>query len=338
MNVVYIHSDEADAGKTALAVTLADLLRREGASVAVVKPISLRGAQAGDPDPDIYEKLLGQVGGTAPVPAAQGKLSATVLGQITDSCKEAGDGRDVLIVEGSSGVTTDAARQIVEALDAAVLGITRHVHSKDSDDLAGWPSAFGDRLIGVVINGRTQYQSTELEAHFLPALDALGIKSLGVVPEDRTLVSATVEQIVQHLGGRYLQGEEYGDRVIEHFLVGGMGLDWGVLYFGIRENKTVIVRGNRPDIQMAALHTPTSCLILTNGVEPVEYIVNEADLEEVPIVVVDSNTLDTMAELNTLQDRVGFDHAQKVECFRELLRKNVDLDPIFERLGAGVSV
>jgi hypothetical protein len=338
MNVVYIHSDGPGAGKTALAATLADLLRREGASVAVVKPISRGDVNAADTDSAVYEKLLGQTSAPTPVPAAQGKLSATVLGQITDSCKEAGDGKDVLIVEGSSGITTDAARQIVEALDAAVLGITRHVHSKEPDDLADWPSAFGDRLIGVVINGRTQYQSTELEANFLPALNALGIKSLGVVTEDRSLVSATIDQIVEHLDGRYLQGEEYGDRVIEHFLVGGMGLDWGVLYFGIRENKAVIVRGDRPDIQMAALHTPTSCLILTNGVEPVEYIVNEADLEEVPIVVVDTGTLDTMAALNTLQDSVSFDHAQKVERFRELLRENVDLDPIFERLGVGVAV
>lgn len=336
MNVTYIHSDEPNVGKTALVVTLADLVRQEGASVAIVKPISRGDAEAEDPDPGIYERLFGQTGGTAPVPAAQGKLSSTVLGQITDFCKKAGDGNDVLIVEGSSGITVDSARQIVEALDAIVLGVTRHTQGKDANDLADWPSAFGERLIGVVVNGRTQYQSTEIETNFLPALDALGIKSLGVVAEDRGLLSASVDQIVGHLGGRYLHGEEYGDRLVQHFLIGGMGLDWGMLYFGIRENKAVIVRGDRPDIQMAALHTPTSCLILTNGVEPVEYIVNEADLEEVPIVVVDSNTLDTMAALNTLQDRVGFDHAQKVERFRELLRENVDLNPIFERLGVGV--
>ena len=117
-----------------------------------------------------------------------------------------------------------------------------------------------------------------------------------------------------------------------------MGLDWGVLYFGIRENKAVIVRGDRPDIQMAALHTPTSCLILTNGIEPVEYIVNEADLEEVPIVVVDSTTIDTMAALNTLQGGVGFDHTAKVDRFRVLLQENVDLGKVLERLGVGAAV
>ena len=157
------------------------------------------------------------------------------------------------------------------------------------------------------------------------------------MPENRKLVSSTVNQIVEHLDGRYLEGSEYGDRIIEHFLVGGMGLDRGTLYFGIREDKAVIVRGDRPDIQMAALHTPTSCLILTNGAEPVEYIVHEAELEEVPIVIVDTDTLDTMKALRTLQERVRFDHPDKVERFGALLRENVDLGPVFERLGVGVA-
>ena len=218
------------------------------------------------------------------------------------------------------------------------LGLTQHVHGKDADDLSEWPAAFGERLIGMVVNGRTQYQGTAVETEFIPALEALGIRTLGVVPEDRKLVSATIDQIVECLEGRYLQGEEHGDRIIEHFLVGGMGLDRGTLYFGIREDKAVIVRGDRPDIQMAALHTPTSCLILTNGAEPVEYIVHEADLEEVPIVIADTDTLDTMKALRTLQDGVRFDHPDKVERFGALLRENVDLGPVFERLGVGVAV
>ena len=157
------------------------------------------------------------------------------------------------------------------------------------------------------------------------------------MPEDRKLVSSTIDQIVEHLDGRYLQGDEFGDRIIEHFLVGGMGLDRGTLYFGIREDKAVIVRGDRPDIQMAALHTPTSCLILTNGMEPVEYIEHEAELEEVPIVIADTDTLDTMKALRTLQERVRFDHPDKVERFGALLRENVDLGPVFERMGVGVA-
>ena len=260
------------------------------------------------------------------------------MDRVAERCRQAAGDSDVLIVEGSARISNEAARELVDALDAGVLGITQHVHGKDANDLSEWPAAFGDRLIGVVVNGRTEYQGTAVETEFIPALEALGIRALGVVPEDRKLVSSTIDQIVEHLDGRYLEGSEYGDRIIEHFLVGGMGLDSGTLYFGIREDKAVIVRGDRPDIQMAALHTPTSCLILTNGTEPLEYIEHEAELEEVPIVIADTDTLDTMKALRTLQERVRFDHPDKVERFGALLRENVDLGPVFERLGVGVAV
>ena len=323
MNALYVISDEAGAGKTALAVSLASLVRREGWSAVVVNPFVGKR--------DVYVELLDQSGDTSPPP------SISDSAEVAEWCRQAGSGSDDLIVDGSSEVDVATAGQLVEALDASVLGVTRHVHGKDADGLSPWASTFGERLIGVVVNGRTQYQGTEVETEFIPALDALGIRSLGVVPEDRRLLSSTINQIVEHLNGRYLQGEEHGNRIIEDFLVGGMGLDRGTLYFGIRENKAVIVRGDRPDVQMAALHTPTSCLILTNGTEPVEYIVHEAELEEAPIVVVDTSTLDTMAALNGLQDGAGFDHADKVERFGALLRENVDLGAVFETLGVGVA-
>ncbi len=325
MNAIYLLSDEAGAGKTALAVTLASLARSERAPAVVVNPFD-------DIHDEFYGKLLGQVE-SDPTPAS----TSDPMERVADRCRQAAGDSDVLIVEGSARISIEAAQELVDALDAGVIGITQHVHGKDADDVSEWSMAFGDRLIGVVVNGRTEYQGTAVETEFIPALEARGIRTLGVVPEDRKLVSSTVDQIVEHLEGRYLQGEEYGDRIIEHFLVGGMGLDRGTLYFGIREDKAVIVRGDRPDIQMAALHTPTSCLILTNGTEPVEYIVHEAELEEVSIVIVDTDTLDTMKALRTLQERVRFDHPDKMERFGTLLRENVDLGPVFERLGVGAA-
>ena len=325
MKAIYLFSDEAGAGKTALAVTLASLIRREGGSAVAVNPFV-------GSDGDIYAELLGQSVDAGEPPS----ISDSVDG-VAEWCRQAGSGSDVLIVEGSSDVDAQTAGQLVETLDAVALGVTRHFHGKDANGLSAWASTFGDRLIGVVVNGRTQYQGTEVETEFIPALDGLGVKALGVVPEDRRLVSSTIDQIAEHLNGRYLQGEEHGNRIIENFLVGGMGLDRGTLYFGIREDKAVIVRGDRPDVQMAALHTPTSCLILTNGTEPVEYIVHEAELEEAPIVIVDTSTLDTMAALNTLQEGAAFDHPDKVERFGALLREHVDLGAVFERLGVGVA-
>ena len=108
------------------------------------------------------------------------------------------------------------------------------------------------------------------------------MRVLAAIPEDRRLLGVTAGQIADHLGGSFLSWEEKRDNFVEHYLIGGMVLDWGVLYFQQFDNKAVIVRGNRPDLQMAALRTPTSCIVLTGGYPPIQYVSYEAGEEEVP--------------------------------------------------------
>ena len=164
-------------------------------------------------------------------------------------------------------------------------------------------------------------------------MESRGLASLGVIPEDRSLLGVTVGQVASHLKGRYVVGEVLADSLVQHFLVGGFGMDSGLEYFGLRDNKAVIVRGDRPDVQMAALQTPTTCMVLTKGIEPIEYVLNEAELEEVPVVVVESNTLDTMAALSAVQDLARFDHPAKLARYVELLEEHVDVGAILSGLG-----
>ncbi|MQF49076.1 hypothetical protein FIM08_04180, partial [SAR202 cluster bacterium AC-647-N09_OGT_505m] len=105
-----------------------------------------------------------------------------------------------------------------------------------------------------------------------------------------------------------------------------------VLYFERFANKAVIVRGDRPDIQMAALGTPTSCIVLTGGHSPIQYVSYEAGEEEIPLIQVEADTLSTAAALESLQDISTFDHPLKQEQFRELMSQHGDLDALYQSL------
>ena len=106
--------------------------------------------------------------------------------------------------------------------------------------------------------------------------------------------------------------------------VGDCGAD-GAL--GIHDNRAAIVRGDRPDLQMSALSAPgrTACLVATNGIAPIEYVRYEAEQEETPIIMVETDTLDTMDRLDTLIDGSRFDHPRKQERFAALLTEHLDL-------------
>ena len=94
------------------------------------------------------------------------------------------------------------------------------------------------------------------------------------------------------------------------------------------------MRGDRPDVQMSALTTSTQCLVLTGGIDPIEYVLYEAELEEVPIAVVPSETLDAMAALDDLfRPRTVRPPGEARTPHRAGARAEVDVDALYGQLG-----
>ena len=326
MTVVYVASDEEGAGKTALCATLAHTVEQQGKSVSVLKPVPGAGLTPdSDPDADIYRKLLGKAGEGWPLRLTRRGITPTALEKIGAVVAQVSDGADLVMVEGSSGLSVEESERVAASLDARLLVVARYQHELRGAQLKQWQAVFGDRLLGFVINGLTRYMGTDARMDVLPSMEAEGLVCFGIIPEDRRLLGVTVGQLAEHLEGRFITCEEKADSLVEYFMVGGMGMDPGELYFRVRENKAVIVRGDRPDVQMSALATPTVCMVLTNGIEPVEYVKYEAEQEGVPLVVVPTDTLGTMDALATLMDRTRFDHPLKLTRFAELLEAHVDL-------------
>jgi BioD-like phosphotransacetylase family protein len=247
--------------------------------------------------------------------------------------KALADKNQVVLVEGSNALSSGDGRRLAEALDAKVLAVVRHRHTLDATALGSWPAMHGDRLLGFLFNQRGRYLDTEVKISLLPSLASAKLKSFGVIPEDRALLAVTVGQIADHLGGRFVTDENNLDGLVEYFMVGGWTLDEGRLYFETRQNKAAIMRGDRPDIQMAALSTPTVAMVCTQGLEPIEYVKYEAQEEGAAVMVVPTGTVATMEALNTLQEKAGFGHPAKLRRFTELLERHADVKGLVAALG-----
>ena len=338
MATLYVASDKPRAGRTALCVTLAQHLRQDGRQVAAFKPFhSPANGSDGDPDAAI---LAAAAGATAPGDAWPIPVSQDATPDVTRAMTafgEATGGADVSVVEGLSGfdgATGEASSRLAREMDATVIAVIAYREGIGLEEARAARQLFGDRLAGVVINGVTRYKSREASEQLAPRFQAANARVLATIPEDRRLLGVTAGQIADHLGGRFLDWEEKRDNFVEHYLIGGMVLDWGVLYFQRFENKAVIVRGNRPDLQMAALRTPTSCIVLTGGHPPIQYVSYEAGEEEVPLIQVDTDTLETAAALESLQERSQFDHPLKHAQFRDLMSRHADWDALLGALAS----
>jgi BioD-like phosphotransacetylase family protein len=320
---------------------MAHSLSQQGRKVALFKPFHMQ-AQAGEMDADgqiLRQAANVQRSDPTPWPMAlsqDGDLRRLPVEQALGAFGEATAGTDVAIVEGLSGLADpigSVSNHLAGKMDALVVVVIGYTLDLAVEDVIRAKLIFGDRLAGVVINGVTRYKLRETKAQLTPEIEAEGVKVLATIPEDRRLLGVSVGQLAQHLDGKFLNWEEKSDNLVEHFLIGGLILDWGVLYFERFSNKAVIVRGDRPDIQMAALRTPTSCIVLTGGHAPIQYVHYEAGEEEVPLIQVEADTLSTAAALESLQEKSLFDHPMKQAKFRELMSQHGDWEALYRSLG-----
>ena len=319
MSILYVVSDRQGAGKTALCASLAYLLRAQGKTAAAFKPVA---DGASDNAAAIYAALLGAA---TPPPS-----DADAVDAFAAAAQRLQNDNEIVIAEASNNLTATQSQRIAEALDARVLALVNFDAALSAADVAAVAAPFGERLIGYVVNNLTQYMRTQAQTELVPAIAAAHTPPaavFGLVPEDRRLLGVSVTQLAAHLEGEFVQDEGDAECLVEYLMVGGMSLDPGEYYYGIHDNRAAIVRGDRPDLQMSALSAPgrTACLVATNGIAPIEYVRYEAEQEETPIIMVATDTLDTMDRLDTLIDGSRFDHPRKLERFAALLTEHLDL-------------
>lgn len=343
MPVLYVTSDRPAVGKTALISALAAEFSSSNANLAYFKPFSY----TPEDDPDVafvHRDVLpdsNQADQTTPMPMpdaieagwSASEEAAEAAERLRESVRTLTEEATHVLVEGPSLLTPDGEPSLVsitvaDLLDAAVVLLVHFRPGLDAEEIAGMCEPFGGRLSGVVVNSVSHFRQRKLRQEMGKSLESRGIRFLGAIPEDRLMLSPTVDQIALHLGGQWVLGQEKSQALVEQFLIGGNIMDAGETYFGRQEKKAVIVRGDRPDIQMAALVAPTTCLVLTGGHQPIQYVHHQAEVEEVPLLVVETDTMATLQAIETVLTRVSTYHTEKVARFGELLQSNTDLGAI----------
>ena len=332
-SVLYITSDRTGAGKTTLCTAIAHKLINLGKTVSVFKPLSAE-TNNGQDERGTYKDLVNLATSKWPIAVPEKGIDAHIIKEICVTADQVKGSNDILIVEGLPTISIEDTNRIIEALDATLLSVVEYSSELSPSNLEGWSKIASDRFVGIVINKMTIYASTDLNHNVLIDLQKREVPVLGVIPENRTLLGVSVKQLADYLGGKLIDfGNDSGD-LVESVMVGGMWMDAGEVHFGLRNDKAVIVRGDRPDIQMAALGTSTSCLVLTGDIEPIEYVLNEARESETPIITVATDTLSTMENISELPRTALFDHSKKLREFSLLLDNHVELESIYQKLGA----
>jgi BioD-like phosphotransacetylase family protein len=258
--------------------------------------------------------------------------------KILEAFETVSKGKDVVLIGGAG--TLEAGKllnvsgfDLIQKLDARAVLVDPYEREFYLDAVLDAGERLKERLIGIILNKADVGYLQELEGLIIPFLEQKGIPVLGVLPYDAVLGSVMIADIVDALAGDVLCCRNKLDGLVEHFLIGSMQVDRALEYIRKARNNAVIVGGDRPDIQLAAIEAGSQCLILTGNLYPNEIVISKADMSGIPIVVVRGDTFSVAKRVEQLSGKLRLREKEKVESGIRLIEEKVDFGRLYKGLG-----
>ena len=233
--------------------------------------------------------------------------------------------KQAVLLEGTKDISTGfihdiSSVQLARKLDTGILLVT-DIYSLDKVAMTKiLLEKLKVRLKGVVLN---QSQDPGFENYMIKR----GIEIVGSIPFLKELKALHAYEIAEELGGEVIvEGE---DRLIEKVLIGAMTPESALKYFRQVPAKAVITGGDRADLQLAALSTSTSCLVLTGGLYPANHVIARAQELGVSVILVHLDTLTAAERIERLTARIDPSDSHKISLIKETVRQNLDTDALW---------
>jgi BioD-like phosphotransacetylase family protein len=305
LGVLYVVSTEESAGKTTICAAVALKFLKQGKNIGFLKP---QAAGAADSDISFMKKILG--------------LEDVV--NAPDVIK----GRDMVLIESRLGPKVSDVKNTlgaVKEMKAQVIAVEAYTgRDSNNTDVYKW---FGESFLGVVLNKVPSSQLNRVKEKAAAKFADAGIKMLGVIPESRMMMAISINDIAEIIKGKILNNTEKSGELLENYMLGAMVVGSGSDYFMRKGNKAAIIHHDRPDMQMAALETPTKCLVLSGSTDmsgPSENVLQKASSRGVPVIVTGAASGDIINGIEEALLKTGLRQEKKLDGLADLVMKNLD--------------
>ncbi|NJK34871.1 MAG: phosphotransacetylase family protein [Oscillatoriales cyanobacterium SM2_2_1] len=226
--------------------------------------------------------------------------------------------------------------EMADCLDAPILLVARFNSLLTVEHLLVAQKRLGDRLMGVVINDIPSAEYDQTVPLLRQCLLSRGIAVFGLMPDNRILRSVSVSELVEQLEAKVMYASDLvslDDLMVEELKIGAMDVNSALSFFRRSYNKAVVTGSDRLDLQLAALETSTSCLILTGQPFIADEVQQRARELGVPILFVGRDTLATVSTITNCLGQVRLHEGVKVQCIREMMAMHFDFEELLSNLG-----
>jgi BioD-like phosphotransacetylase family protein len=327
---LYITSLSNNSGKTLLSAGLGKTLIACGNKVGYIKPVmdvDEAGESNSQKDAVFLKHVLAlkeSVEEISPVI----KNAEDIVAVVEQAYTRAARGRDIVIIE---GFPLKDSGPVIEALNAGVL-IVHDYSEKLAESIAEYKISV-KHFTGIIVNKVPVRRLEAARSETANLISSSGPLVLGLIPEDRIFMSLTIAELAEMLRGKILNNTEKASDLIENFMLGAMTFDSGIEYFARKNNKAVILNGNRPDMQMAALQTSTRCIVLSEEFQPLPVVARQAALKKIPVISAPGDVPFLISVIEKTVAGNKFNQDKKILSLMGVIQKNINLNQLIQNLG-----
>ncbi len=318
--IIYFYSNKPKAGKSLILSAFSYLLSEKNIKNIAINPILNNSLNDTHQTQSNFNELLSQSTKFKPKDIAQVKTKQSI-NDLNKEIEGLAKKYKVVLVEVNNEISSklNTVSKTTEYKNLLINEFSKNGNIKEINNFKN--------LDWILYNKIPKYRSSYMESSIKPKLKEHTEKLVATIPETRLLNSMTINQLKIFLNGEYIT-EENTDMLIENYLIGTPRMDSGKDYYSSYENSAVIIRTDRPDIQMSAIYQNVKCLILAGKNEIADYVIYESRERNIPVIQLDSNTMDTAKQINLISNKIDPFNPDKIKSVAKIIKSQIDISKL----------
>jgi BioD-like phosphotransacetylase family protein len=247
--------------------------------------------------------------------------------------------KDFTLIEGTGhagvGSVFDLSNaRVAKILDAKVILVCPGGIGRPVDEVALNQALFdreGVEIIGAILN-KVEPDKLPQVAHYAGlGLERLGVPLLGVLPVQKMLSAPNLLQVVEEIGGRWLNAHATGanERILR-VVVGAMTAK-GIIDH-LQPGNLLITPGDRDDVILAAISATSisgtkaiAGIILTNDILPHPKLLELLAQTDLPVIAAREDAYSITSKIHNMTVKTQPQDSDKIPVIKKLVTDHVDM-------------
>lgn len=224
--------------------------------------------------------------------------------------------------------------RVAKLLQSKVIIVTPGGIGRPIDEIALNKALFdraGVQVIGAILNKVDPDKMSQIAEYASRGLQRLEVPLLGVLPVQKMLTAPNLSQIVEEIGGKWLNARHLGTKQrVQRVVVGAMTAK-GVIDY-LQPGVLLITPGDRDDIILAAVSHARlpgdkliAGIILTNDILPHPKLLDLLAQTDIPVIAAKEESYTLTSKINSMTVKTQPQDTDKIPVIKSLITEHVNL-------------